>query len=185
MFNSDSSYLFGDQWILELSIRKADPEHRNIWYFEKIEIPASHDTTETWNARFWSMFPKDEPGLLDCVQDSNGVVVSTSFPFRPTVSFKERYGNFSLAKIRRIAAYWHSSKERPPADLQKIIDTFEHDQTMYDEQYRSAWNEFVQRRLPGPPHSFYWYHYVGGIMLGDVSSFRLWHPKLGYEPQQE
>ncbi|OGW42755.1 MAG: hypothetical protein A2132_05010 [Nitrospirae bacterium RBG_16_43_11] len=186
MSNSESSYLFGDQWILELSIRKVNPDNRNTWYLEKTEIPASYDTTDIWNARFWSMFPKDELGLLYCVEDSNGIVISTSFPFRPTVSLKERYGNFSLAKIRRIAANWHSSKGEPPhADLQKIIDTFEHDQLRYDEQYSIAWSEFVQRRLPRPLSPFYWYHYVGGIILGDVFFFRLWHPKLGYEPQQE
>ena len=180
-----TSYLSGHAWVLGVSSRHQDENRLNTWFCREIEIPASYETTEAWNVKFWNMYLIHEPDFRYCVQGQDGIVVRTTFPFSPTVSFKDRYGQYSLSKIRRIAGYWRSSKKEPPPELAEMIAAYERDQALYDGQYRIAWQELMRRRLPDPPELYYWYHYTGGVIAHGTYFFRLWHPELGYEPQQE
>lgn len=179
------SYLAGDHWLLQVSVRHGDPKQRETWHHRHIEIVASNDTAQSWNSQFWSMFPVDEPSLLIAVRDKE-IVVSTGFPFRPTVSLRDHYGKYSASKMSGVAAYWRAHGRTPPPDLREIIAAYERDEALYGEQRQKAWHELVMRRLPHPPEPFYWHHSFGGLtMAGDVCSFRLWHPQLGYELHSE
>ena len=180
-----SSYLSGNEWELRVLFRRRDAERPNTWLGEEISIQATHDTRDEWNAKFWQLFAMSSAEFKQYVAGEWGIAVHTSFPFSPTVSFKERYGPYPLPKIRRIAEHWHASKEPPPPDVAEAIAEYQQDQKVYDEQYKAAWKELVQRRLPTPPTPYYWYHYVGGLMLSSEYFFRLWHPDLGYEPSME
>lgn len=178
-----TSYLASDKWVLEVYFQHQDPSSPNRWFLNIVEIPASREATEEWNAKFWGMYPTHEPDFRNCVK-KNGIVFSIVFPFSPTVSFRENYGKYRLNKIRGIAAYWRLSKKEPPIELVDAISAYQHDQALYDFQKESAWQELM-RRLPDPPKPYYWYNYSGGIRSCDTITFRLWHSSLGYEPRQE
>lgn len=178
-----TSYLAGDKWVLEVHFQHQDPTSPDTWRFSTVEITASHETTEEWNAKFWSMYPAHEPDFRECVKN-DGIVFRIVFPFTPTVSLKDNYGGYRLNKIRRIAEYWRVSKKEPPIELVDAISAYQHDQALYDFQKDSAWKELM-RRLPEPPKPYFWYHYSGGITQSDIFFFRLWHSTLGYEPRQE
>ena len=101
------------------------------------------------------MFPRAEPALLQCVAGEHGIVVRTSFPFSPPVSFKDRYGPFPVAKIRRIAEHWRGRTQVPPPDIAAAITAYERDHSVYEAQYQAAWQELMQQRLPTPPQGYY------------------------------
>lgn len=179
-----TSYLIGDKWVLEVHSQHQNPSSPEAWISSTVEISASHVTTEEWNAKFWSMYPTHEPDFHNCVKSGHGIVFSIIFSFCPTVALREKYGEYQLNKIRRIAEHWRSAKKEPPIELVDAISAYQHDQALYEEQKQSAWQELM-RRLPDPPKPYFWYRYSGGITQRDIFFFRLWHPKLGYEPRQE
>ena len=160
------SYLDGDHWLLQLSVPSRDAECPETWRHRVIEIAASNDTAESWNSLFWSMLPADEPSLLIAAR-GNGIVVRTGFPFRPTVSPRDHYGEYSASKVRGMAAYWRAQRRTPPPDLREIIAAYERDESLHGEQRQQAWHELVTRRLPHPPMPFYWYQDVGGPRMND------------------
>jgi hypothetical protein len=112
---NQETYLSDNHWTLHVSIR-LDTEP-NTYKFKDIEIQAAYDTYKIWNRRFWSLFPPDGPEFLSQIQSHFGIVVSTRFPFRPTVSLKSPYGQHSLFKIERLAGQWLSRLDEAPTNL--------------------------------------------------------------------
>jgi len=181
----EKSYLTGDQWVLKVSVTRRDTQRATTWHHTESEIIASYAITEKWNEQFWALFPTEQSAFCAQASGREGIVVYTDFPFRTTVSFRDRYGNHSLAKIQRVAKHWRSLKHPAPPEIREVIAAFEKDQSLYDQQYHSAWQELTRLRLPTPPGEYYWYYYPGGLMVPGVCFFRLWHPTFGYAPTQE
>ena len=101
------------------------------------------------------------------------------------MSFRDEYGGFSLAKIRRIAEHWRGREETPPANIEIAISSYEEHADVFGRERAAAWTELLETRLPTPPSGYYWHHATGGIWDGESYFFRLWRPDFGYPPQQE
>jgi hypothetical protein len=149
---ADAAFLAGREWLLRTRILMANPEQPDVVLNHEVAIRATAENRADWTAEFWRQFPAPPDVFHEQVLGGR-IKASLAFPFRPTVSMRDKYRGHSVLKLSRMAENMRGSA--PPADIAEAVELYIRDKARLDEQRRLAWKALLER-LPAAPPGYRW-----------------------------